>query len=122
MKRMIYSLEELKEKNIDGYLKVIQWMRVNVGCWSNEALEKYAKDDGMFADVDGNIYRLHHEEKRIRCYKYKDAIVVDYNNKTYQVIKNGNIKDDDIYTYILVSSLYELKLKEFLKENNFKRI
>lgn len=58
MKRMIYSLEELKEKNIDGYLKVTNWMRKNVGCGSNEALEKYAKDDGMFADVDGNILRI----------------------------------------------------------------
>ncbi len=69
MKRMIYSLEELKEKNIDGYLKVTNWMRKNVGNGSSyEALEKYAREAGYYADEDGNIYRLYHEEKRKSYY------------------------------------------------------
>lgn len=68
MKKMIYSLEELKEVNINGYLEVIKWMRVNVGCWSNEASEKYAREDGMFADEDGNIYRLFHNANKKRIY------------------------------------------------------
>ena len=64
MKKEIYSLDELKEKNIDGYLVVTKWMRENVGCVSDEALEKYARDAGMFADKDGNIYRLYYENKK----------------------------------------------------------
>lgn len=69
MKKMIYSLEELKEVNINGYLEVIKWMRKNVGNGSSyEALEKYAREAGYYADEDGNIYRLYHEEKRKSYY------------------------------------------------------
>lgn len=54
----IYSLEELKEKNIDGYLNAIRWLRKNVGnSSSDEALEMWARQAEYYADKDGNLYK-----------------------------------------------------------------
>ncbi len=52
----IYELEELKEKNYDGYLKAIRWLRKNVGGTSDEALIRYAREAGYKASKEGVLY------------------------------------------------------------------
>ena len=53
----VYDLKDLKDANIKGYLKAINFFIKEVGAASYEAAERYAKMGGYMATVEGVIYK-----------------------------------------------------------------
>ena len=54
----IYKLDELKDVNITAYLKAIKILKHDIGEATDQAIERYCNQAYIYADSNGNIYKM----------------------------------------------------------------